>query len=185
MGQSGVGKTSLIVRYRCNLFSQTRCPTIGTESETATVIVDGAEIRLALWDTGGHEQFIKITQLIARDSHCGVFVASCDDEDSFLELTKHVKAFFEVNPNNCPTILAVNKVDVPDENWMKTRNAIEAEFGEKFSRVFFVSAQLGIDVKDMLECAAVIAQEYRLTRKETHTIDLNQTKKGDNNRCNC
>lgn len=60
VGESGVGKSSLILRFTENAFEELS-PTIGVDFRIKTTTVDGKNVKLSLWDTAGQERFRTIT----------------------------------------------------------------------------------------------------------------------------
>ncbi len=62
IGDSAVGKTSLLLRYANDTFSSTFITTIGIDFKIKTVDLDGRRVKLQIWDTAGQEQFRTITR---------------------------------------------------------------------------------------------------------------------------
>jgi GTPase SAR1 family protein len=60
LGDSGVGKTSLVVRYARGIFSRASNPTIGASFIGKTLVVDGVKTKLQIWDTAGQGMSIEI-----------------------------------------------------------------------------------------------------------------------------
>jgi Ras-related protein Rab-8A len=61
IGDSGVGKTCLLLRYANDSFSSTFITTIGIDFKIKNVEIDGTRIKLQIWDTAGQERFRTIT----------------------------------------------------------------------------------------------------------------------------
>merc|ERR1711997_722759 len=62
LGNSGVGKTSLLSQYVNGVLVSDQSYTIGVVFKIKDIVVEGREVRLALWDTAGQERFRSITQ---------------------------------------------------------------------------------------------------------------------------
>ena len=73
IGNSGVGKSTLLLRFTENLYSDSFMPTIGVDFKMRTVELDGKKIRLQIWDTAGQERFRTITSSYYRGAN-GIIV---------------------------------------------------------------------------------------------------------------
>jgi len=85
LGDSGVGKTTLLKRYAEGRFDSMIAATAGVAYETQYVEVEGRTIRVDIWDTAGQERFHVITQAYYAGAHGIVLAydASEDGETSF------------------------------------------------------------------------------------------------------
>jgi Ras-related protein Rab-35 len=61
VGDTGVGKTSLLVRFHENNFSSLQKTTIGVDYKAKEIIIDGEAVKLQIWDTAGQERFRSMT----------------------------------------------------------------------------------------------------------------------------
>ncbi|KAK7477803.1 hypothetical protein BaRGS_00030986, partial [Batillaria attramentaria] len=70
IGDSGVGKTCLLVRFKDGTFlSGSFISTVGIDFRNKVVEVDGAKVKLQIWDTAGQERFRSITRAYYRDAN--------------------------------------------------------------------------------------------------------------------
>ncbi|XP_008483002.1 ras-related protein Rab-26-like, partial [Diaphorina citri] len=70
LGDSGVGKTCLFLRYRDNTFvSGAFISTVGIDFRNKIVSVDDCNVKLQIWDTAGQERFRSVTHAYYRDAH--------------------------------------------------------------------------------------------------------------------
>lgn len=79
IGDSGVGKTSLLMRLAHNTYSESLMTTVGLDFKLKTVAVDGARLKLQLWDTAGQERFRSLTSSSYRGCSGVVCVYSVGD----------------------------------------------------------------------------------------------------------
>jgi len=83
LGDSGVGKTSIAVRYVQESFSSKLPPTIGASFLTKRIAVDNFKIKLQLWDTAGQERFRSLAPMYYRGAVAAILVFDLTNETSF------------------------------------------------------------------------------------------------------
>ena len=83
LGNSGVGKTSIINRYVNNVYNSNCETTLGSTYSTREVIKDNVVYKLNLWDTTGQEKYHSITNLFIKGSSIVILVYSIDLLSSF------------------------------------------------------------------------------------------------------
>ena len=86
LGESGVGKTSIIKRYLYDQFSLERTPSTSMNYVEKDLIIDKKTIRLNIWDTIGQEKYRSLSKLFLNETHIVILVYSIDDLKSFQEL---------------------------------------------------------------------------------------------------
>ncbi|XP_039566117.1 ras-related protein Rab-13 [Passer montanus] len=96
IGDSGVGKTCLVIRFAEDNFSSTYISTIGIDFKIRTVDIDGKKIKLQVWDTAGQERFKTITTAYYRGAVGIVLVYDITDEKSFENIQNWMKSIKEV-----------------------------------------------------------------------------------------
>ena len=82
VGESGVGKTSIISRY-LNMYQEKTESTLGAYFSNKTIIVDGYKINFEIWDTAGQEQYRSINNLFYKDAHICILVYDITNKTSF------------------------------------------------------------------------------------------------------
>ena len=83
IGNSGVGKSCLLMRYVENNFTTNFFNTIGVDFKMKTIPVNDQEVKLQIWDTAGQERFRTITCNYYRGAHGVVIVYDITDRESF------------------------------------------------------------------------------------------------------
>ena len=86
IGDSGVGKTSLIQVFEHNKFSQAFKPTIGADFSNKEMIIDDRMVTLQIWDTAGQERFQSLGSAFYRGADCCVLVYDVTNPASFTNL---------------------------------------------------------------------------------------------------
>ena len=88
IGNSGVGKTSILNRYISNTFREELIPTVGLDFSYKTVTLEnGRKVKLKLFDTAGQEKFRNFSKAYFRNTDCILFVYSVDNYQSFENIT--------------------------------------------------------------------------------------------------
>jgi len=87
-GDSGVGKTSLLVRFAQDQFAQAKA-TIGVDLQTQVLQLPGGQsLKLQVWDTAGQEQFQSLTSSYFRRAHAVILVYDVNNRASFTGLMR-------------------------------------------------------------------------------------------------
>ncbi|CAN0149113.1 unnamed protein product, partial [Laminaria digitata] len=83
LGDSGVGKTSLMTRFSEDKFAPTMISTAGVDFKVQTLDINGKRVRCQIWDTAGQERFHVITRAYIRGAHGIALAYDVTDDDSF------------------------------------------------------------------------------------------------------
>merc|ERR1711988_1069767 len=86
IGDSGVGKTCLLLRYANDAFSPTFITTIGIDFKIKNIQVDNKRIKLQIWDTAGQERFRTITTSYFRGAQGILLVYDVTDRQTFTDI---------------------------------------------------------------------------------------------------
>eukprot|EP00127_Corallochytrium_limacisporum_P001508 Clim_evm6s62 gene=Clim_evmTU6s62 len=115
LGDSGVGKTSLMNQYVNKKFSNSYKATIGADFLTKEVMVDDRLVTMQIWDTAGQERFQSLGVAFYRGADCCVLVYDVTVPKSFESLDSWRDEFLiqasPRDPENFPFVLLGNKVD--------------------------------------------------------------------------
>lgn len=116
LGDTGVGKTSLMNRFVSDRYSSQYKATIGADFLTKNVQVGDRLVNLQIWDTAGQERFQSLGVAFYRGSDACVLVYDVTNAKSFRDLNKWRKEFLKnANPPDAesfPFVVLGNKVDV-------------------------------------------------------------------------
>ncbi|XP_033733922.1 ras-related protein Rab-1A-like isoform X2 [Pecten maximus] len=112
IGDSGVGKSSLLLRFADDVFSDTYIYTIGVDFKIRTVEIDSSIVRLQIWDTAGQERFKTITSSFYRGSHGIMIVYDVTDMESFQNVESWIQEVDKYGSCNSSMILVGNKSDM-------------------------------------------------------------------------
>ena len=149
IGDSQVGKTSLLLKYTEHVFPEEHIATIGVEYKDKFIIKDNYNIRLQIWDTAGQERFHSITKNIYRNANGVLFVYDITNKDSFINIKQWIKDLQNVG-NNIKGVIIGNKVDLEQSRQVK-KNDLK-EVGQKYEIPFLeTSAKTNIEVNEGFE----------------------------------
>jgi small GTP-binding protein len=151
IGDSGIGKTSIINRYIHNSFNDKYICTIGVDFMMKTMNIEETQIKLQVWDTAGMERYKQLTTSYYKGSHSAIIVFDLTNKSSFDNVEYWLNLFYEnSNPIFQKYVMLIgNKADMVDsikvtpdmiEAFIKDRNIQYAECsartGENISSVF-------------------------------------------------
>ena len=111
IGDTNVGKTSLLLRYIDDYFPDKYMATIGVEYRVKEIEYRGFKIKLQLWDTAGQERFHSITKNFFHNADGIFFVFDITNKKSFKGIRNWIKESEEIN-NEAKRILLGNKCDM-------------------------------------------------------------------------
>ena len=136
LGDAGVGKSSIIMRYTKNEFNSNMVSSIGVDFKSKDVIVNNKKIKLQIWDTAGHERFKTITTSYYRGAHGIVTVFDLTDRESYEHIEKWLSEINKYAKENVLRFLIGNKSDliykrkVPYEEVMALANKLNISYIE-------------------------------------------------------
>lgn len=165
IGDSGVGKSSILRRYCDEEFTTSFITTIGIDFKVKTVEVMGKKLKLQIWDTAGQERFKNICTAYYRGAQGVFLVYDCGDRGSFQNVANWGKQLSDkADADICRTLIA-NKCDIPDDRKAVTSaegKALAQEYNIDF---FETSAKANIGVSDaFVEMATNILKHLESAR---------------------
>ncbi|KAL5703554.1 hypothetical protein ACHQM5_022088 [Ranunculus cassubicifolius] len=168
LGDSGVGKTSLMNQYVHNKFSQQYKATIGADFVTKEIQLEDRLVTLQIWDTAGQERFQSLGVAFYRGADCCVLVYDVNVLKSFDTLDNWHDEFLKqanpVDPDSFPFILLGNKVDIDGGNSrvVSEKKAKEWCLSRGNIPYFETSAKEAYNVDSAFQCVAksALANEH-------------------------
>ena len=116
IGDSNVGKSSLLIRFSDNEYYNNYITTVGLDFRTKKINIDNKIIRLEIWDAAGQERFKALTKLYYRNCYGVLLVFDITDEKSFINIKNWINEFDKhCNIPNVSKILIGNKCDLLTE----------------------------------------------------------------------
>ncbi|CAH1406197.1 unnamed protein product [Nezara viridula] len=147
IGDSGVGKSCLLLRFADDTYSESYISTIGVDFKIRTIELEGKTIKLQIWDTAGQERFRTITSSYYRGAHGIIVVYDCTDRVSFENLKVWMEEIQRFASPDVNKLLVGNKVDLSDKRQVSEEEA--AELAAKYKIPFMeTSAKSGNNVEN-------------------------------------
>ena len=145
LGESQVGKTSLLLKYTDDVFKINMLPTFGLDVRYKYLQKDNNNIRLDLWDTAGQEKFRTMTQNYYKGSDGIILVYDISNESSFETLKNWMDDIKENSKNKIEVIIIGNKLDLERQVEKKRLE----QFAEEYKVPYFeTSAKTGEGVEE-------------------------------------
>jgi len=181
LGDSGVGKTSLMNQYVNKKFSAQYKATIGADFLTKEVQVDDRLVTMQIWDTAGQERFQSLGVAFYRGADCCVLVYDVNVQKSFENLDNWRDEFLiQASPNdqeNFPFVVLGNKVDVDDgKSRVVTEKRAKQWCASKGNIPYFeTSAKEDFNVDAAFQCIArnALKNEAEEELYIPDTVDIN------------
>ncbi|MBN1803008.1 MAG: GTP-binding protein [Candidatus Lokiarchaeota archaeon] len=151
-GPASVGKTSLLLRYIKDYFSDSLKKTIGSNFLIKDVKLNDKSVRLLLWDIGGQAQFHKLRSIYFKGSNAAIGVFALDDPESLLKIPGWISSIKKSVKKNIPMILLGNKNDLEREVDMEEVKKMAEKMECKYMET---SAKTGENVEEAFQQIAI------------------------------
>jgi len=175
VGNTSVGKTSLLISYTTNSFPGEHVPTV-FDNYSANAIVDEEPINLGLWDTAGAQEFKELRPLSYPGTDAFIVCYSVLDEDSLKAVTDIWIPEINEHCAGVPIILVGTKID------LRTKKEVVEQYQKEGKKL--LSAEDGqavaddIDAVRFIECSALTQENLPEVFTETIRAVINQDKEG-------
>ncbi|CAJ0559903.1 unnamed protein product, partial [Mesorhabditis spiculigera] len=134
IGDSGVGKSCLLLRFADDTYTESYISTIGVDFKIRTIELDGKTIKLQIWDTAGQERFRTITSSYYRGAHGIIVVYDITDQESFNNVKQWLQEIDRYACENVNKLLVGNKCDLTAKRAVET--AAAKEYADQLSIPF-------------------------------------------------
>ena len=172
IGNSGVGKSSLLLRFVDEQFREGYHSTIGVDFKIKTIDMDAKVVKLQIWDTAGQERFHTITKTYYKGAHGIIVVYDITDRDSFTAVSQWMEEIDKNASHSADKILVGNKCD---DHKNRTISYEEGkELAEHFGIRFIETSAR--ETRNVAEAFSLMAKEIK--ERVSHT-QVSPRKKSD------
>eukprot|EP00730_Choanoeca_flexa_P018478 TRINITY_DN8987_c0_g1_i2.p2 TRINITY_DN8987_c0_g1~~TRINITY_DN8987_c0_g1_i2.p2 ORF type:complete len:205 (+),score=51.50 TRINITY_DN8987_c0_g1_i2:203-817(+) len=180
LGESAVGKSSLVLRFVKGQFHEYQESTIGAAFLTQTVNVDDVTVKFEIWDTAGQERYHSLAPMYYRGAQAAIVVYDVTNTDTFGRAKNWVKELQRQANPNIVIALAGNKADLAAKRQVNTDEA--AQYAEENGLLFMeTSAKTAMNVNEIFMAIAKKLPKNQGRREEggiNMRKDQAQTKSG-------
>ena len=164
VGESGVGKTSIITQFIDQTFQDDQQSTTGGTFSTKTVICDNSKVlKFEIWDTAGQERYRALTKMFYKDANAAILVYDITRKDSFEELQNYwAEQIKESSPPNIILAVAGNKSDLIEQEVVDEDNA--RQFASQLGAIF-----VGTSAKNIQTITSLF---FEIAKKYTGASDV-------------
>ena len=114
VGESGVGKTCMLLRFADDNFEENFLSTIGVDFKVKLITVNDKKVKLQIWDSAGQERFRNITASYYRNCSAIIIVFDITNHDSYDKVSDWIEEVRRFVPN-APLLLVGNKCDLEEK----------------------------------------------------------------------
>ncbi|KAF3689076.1 EF-hand calcium-binding domain-containing protein 4B [Channa argus] len=177
VGNSSVGKTSLLQRFCDDCFHPGTSATVGVDYSVKTISVDNVQVALQMWDTAGQERYRSITKQFFRKADGVVVMYDITAEQSFTSVRQWLTSVKESAGEDIPIMLLGNKTDKEIER------QVQKGFGERLAKecqmIFYeCSACSGHNVMEsMIDLARILKEQEDKEKEKTVQLVNNPSEK--------
>ena len=185
IGNSSVGKTSILTRYSSKTFNENYIATVGLDFFSKDETIDNKIIRIKIWDTAGQERYKSFTKCFFQKAQGIMIVYDVTSQKSFTDLQYWIESLkhnMYQDISFVPIIIIGNKIDLPKREVTKeeaANYALEHQF-----HYYETSAKTGEGID--LAIRELVKKVMNGGKKNgNNNINLNQTKKKSGKCCQC
>ena len=150
IGDSGVGKSNILLQYINGKFSDDFKATVGVEFGAKNIEINSRIYRIQIWDTAGQENFRSIARAYYKNSICACIVYDITNRNSFNSVQSWIDDCTKQTPKSILLLLIGNKNDLNDRREVQYEEG--AEFAKKRNMIFLeTSAKTGNNIDNIFE----------------------------------
>ena len=174
LGNSDVGKSSLLLRFVDSVWNDAFVPTIGVDFKVKTLEINNKKVKMQIWDTAGEERFRTVVSTYFRGAHGILLLYDVTNRDSFKNLENWL---IEIEKNSSEKVLKIllgNKCDLNDDREIQPDEG--RAFADRNGMEFMeTSAKMNTNVTEAFETLGKLMIEFN-SKSNTATQKKNENK---------
>ncbi|KAJ3444486.1 ras-related protein rab-5c [Anaeramoeba flamelloides] len=164
LGETAVGKSSLVIRFVKGEFSPTQEPTVGAAFLAKKITIKNINYKLQIWDTAGQERYHSLAPMYYRGAHVAFVVYDITSPDTFENSKKWIKELKKLGDPNVHIVLVGNKIDLVQERMLKKEFC--KSYADKNGLAFFETSAKTSENVDQLFLTTT--ELFSKTKKQKH-----------------
>uniref|UniRef100_A0A8C9VUH7 Calcium release activated channel regulator 2A n=1 Tax=Scleropages formosus TaxID=113540 RepID=A0A8C9VUH7_SCLFO len=177
VGNSSVGKTSVLRRFCDDCFHPGTLATVGIDYSVKALMLEKCKVALQMWDTAGQERYRSITKQFFRKADGVIVMYDIASQQSFMAVRHWLESVNEGAGGNIPIMLLGNKTDHESKREVQTR--VAEKLAKDFHLIFYeCSASTGHNVTEaMVHLARTLKEQEDQEKEKTIHLAENPSKK--------
>lgn len=168
VGESGIGKSCLLLRFADDSFTDVFISTIGVDFKIKTVDINSKCVKLQIWDTAGQERFRTITTTYYRGAHGVILCYDITDKASFNKLANWLGEIQKFAKEDVVILVVGTKLDLAERREVSTQEG--QDFANKYGMKFLeTSAKTNAGVTEAFMELATTAVNKQLKAPLEHS----------------
>lgn len=172
LGNSGVGKTSIVFQYVSGSSPESIKPTVGAAFFTKEISVNGRPLELLIWDTAGQEVYRGLAPMYYRSAKIAIIVFDITNSKSFDSVSYWIKELNENVDGNLTIVVCGNKIDL-EEARAVSNEAVQAKVEQASAMYVETSATTGQGIDRLFQLAI---QKHLATKSDNPDKDPKDVK---------
>ena len=178
IGDSSVGKTSLLKKYCKNEFSNSYITTVGIDFQIKILNINNKKIKIQIWDTAGEERYRIVAKNYFNTSDGFIIMYDITNRESFDDITNWIEQIRDSTPNYKKSVIFGNKSDLNKLRDVQINEGKELAKKNEF-KFFETSAKDGLNLNEGIESLVkdVLEDIDSIKLKRRNTTSLKEKKK--------
>lgn len=182
LGDSGVGKSSIVQRFVHNTFNPSNESTIGASFMTKSIIVDHFTYKFNIWDTAGQERYRALAPMYYRGAGAAIIVYDITSQESFHAVKSWVKELQLHGPSHIVLAIAGNKCDLEDHR--EVTKAVGKSYSESIGAAYVeTSALTAINISELFIAISKLIPRPIIHRVPEYSLQLDKKSQSTKRKC--